>query len=103
MELPNVMNDGDIVSIEFFTVYNHLDPSVDDDTRSAIQGDSKPILFIKTASGIISNNNWYSLKTHNDNNINYLTLVSSNIKLNVTKDNYNFDGYSATEIDVTLP
>ena len=103
MELPNVMNDGDIVSIEFFTVYDHLDPSVDDNTRSAIQGDAKPILFIKTANGIISNNNWYSLKTHNDNNINYLTLVSSIIKLNVTKDNYNFDGYSATEIDVTLP
>lgn len=103
MELPNIMNDGDIVSIEFFTVYNHLDPSVDDNTRSAIQGDSKPILFIKTADGIISNNNWYSLKTHNYNNINYLTFVSSNIKLNVTKDNYNFNGYSSTIIDVTLP
>ena len=103
MELPNIMNDGDIVSIEFFTVYNHLDPSVDDNTRSAIQGDAKPILFIKTADGIISNNNWYSLKTHNYNNINYLTFVSSNIKLNVTKDNYNFNEYSNTEIDVTLP
>lgn len=103
MELPKIMNDGDIVSIEFFTVYNHLDPSVDDNTRSAIQGDSKPILFIKTANGIISNNNWYSLKKHNYNNINYLTLVSSNIKLNVTKDNYNFNGYSSTEIDITLP
>ena len=103
MELPNIMNYGDIVSIEFFTVYNHLDPSVDDNTRSAIQGDAKPILFIKTADGIISNNNWYSLKTHNYNNINYLTFVSSNIKLNVTKDNYNFNEYSNTEIDVTLP
>lgn len=103
MELPNIMNDGDIVSIEFFTVYDHLDPSVDDNTRSAIQAEAKPFLFIKTANGIISNNNWYSLKTHNDNNINYLTLVSSNIKLNVTKDNYNFNGYSSTESDVTLP
>ena len=103
MELPNIMNDGDIVSIEFFTVYDHLDPSLDDNTRSAIQADSKPFLFIKTANGIISNNNWYSLKMHNSNNINYLTLVSSNIELNVTKDNYNFIGYSRTDSDVTLP
>lgn len=103
MELPNIMNEGDIVSIEFFTVYDHLDPSVDDKERSAIQAESKPFLFIKTTDGIISNNNWYYLKVHNYNNINYLTLVSFNIELNVTKDNYNFNGYSGTESDVTLP
>lgn len=102
MELPKIMNDGDIVSIEFSTVYDHLDPSIDDDVRSAIQGDSKPILFIKTGGDIISNNDWYTLKLNNDNNINYLKLVSSNIKLNVTKDNYNFNAYSSTESQVRM-
>lgn len=102
MELPKIMNDGDIVSIEFSTVYDHLDPSIDDDVRSAIQGDSKPILFIKTGGDIISNNDWYTLKLNNDNNINYLKLVSSNIKLNVTKDNYNFNAYSGTESKVRV-
>ena len=102
MELPKIMNDGDIVSIEFSTVYDHLDPSIDDDVRSAIQGDSKPILFIKTGGDIISNNDWYTLKLNNDNNINYLKLVSSNIKLNVTKDNYNFNAYSGTESQVRM-
>lgn len=102
MELPKIMNDGDIVSIEFSTVYDHLDPSIDDDVRSAIQGDSKPILFIKTGGDIISNNDWYTLKLNNDTNINYLKLVSSNIKLNVTKDNYNFNAYSGTESQVRM-
>lgn len=102
MELPKIMNDGDIVSIEFSTVYDHLDPSIDDDVRSAIQGDSKPILFIKTGGDIISNNDWYTLKLNNDNNNNYLKLVSSNIKLNVTKDNYNFNAYSGTESKVRV-
>lgn len=102
MELPKIMNDGDIVSIEFSTVYDHLDPSIDDDVRSAIQGDSKPILFIKTGGDIISNNDWYTLKLNNDSNINYLKLVSSNIKLNVTKDNYNFNAYSGTESQVRM-
>lgn len=100
MELPKIMNDGDIVSIEFSTVYDHLDPSIDDDVRSAIQEDSKPILFIKTGGDIISNNDWYTLKLTNDSNINHLKLVSSNIKLNVTKDNYNFNAYSRTESQV---
>ena len=102
MELPKIMNDGDIVSIEFSTVYDHLDPSIDDDVRSAIQGDSKSILFIKTGGDIISNNDWYTLKVNNDSNINYLKLVSSNIKLNVTKDNYNFNAYSRTESQVRM-
>ena len=61
------------------------------------------ILFFKDSNGIISSNRWYWLKTDKYEDKNYLTFASTNIKLDVTKDNYIFNGYSAIESDVTLP
>lgn len=103
MELPNIMNDGDIVYIEFFTVYDHLDPSINDNVHSVIQVESKPFLFIKTTAGVITNNNWYYLETSKYENKNYLELVSFNLKLNVTKDNYNFSQYISSRNSIALP
>lgn len=103
MELPNIMNDGDIVYIEFSTVCDHLDPSVEYNALSAIQAVQKPFLFIKTTAGVITNNNWYYLETSKYENKNYLELVSFNLKLNVTKDNYNFSQYISSRNSIALP
>lgn len=103
MELPNVMNDGDIVIIDCLTIFHHLDPDIDVNVREVIQGESSSILFFKDSNGIISSNRWYWLKTDKYEDKNYLTFASTNIELAVTKDNYIFNGYSATESDVTLP
>lgn len=103
MELPNIMNYGDIVYIEFSTVCDHLDPSVEHNALSAIQAVQKPFLFIKTTDGVITNNNWYYLETSKYENKNYLELVSFNLKLNVTKDNYNFSQYISSRNSIALP
>ena len=103
MELPNVMNDGDIVIIDFWTIFHHLDPDIDENVRKVIQGESRSILFFKDSNGIISSNRWYWLKTDKYEDKNYLTFASTNIELDVTKDNYIFNRHSAIESDVTLP
>lgn len=103
MELPNIMNDGDIVYIEFSTVCDHLDPFVEHNASSAIQAVQKPFLFIKTTAGVITNDNWYYLETSKYENKNYLELVSFNLMLNVTKDNYNFSQYISSRNSIALP
>lgn len=103
MELPNIMNYGDIDYIEFSTVCDHLDPSVEHNALSAIQAVPKPFLFIKTTAGVITNDNWYYLETSKYENKNYLELVSFNLKLNVTKDNYNFSQYISSRNSIALP
>lgn len=102
MELPNIMNDGDIVIIDFFTIFDRLS-EINDDLRDAIKGESKAIAFVKDGNGIISIKNWSWLETSKYNDNNYLTLSSSNIILNVTKDNYDFSSYSMPNSQVILP